>query len=298
MTLEQLRILQQIVELGSLKRAAEALHKTQPALSMAIRKMEDEFGFQILDRSQYRLQLTSRGKTFYRQSLSVLEQSEYLKSLGRQLAQGDEPLFRLSYEHVCPVDLVMRPMCEAQKRFQATEFRIRGGVRFTSLKQINEDEADLGIGPWFHLFHSLGDLETLPLMSFNIVLVASPSLIDVKKIKRADDLRHIPVASIMETEFSFDNERLTSYQNCVQHFKTRDIITLKALLKSGIGWGLISRHEIEDELKSGELQRIILDDTESEFSGEVRAFRRKDKRHGAVAQYLWEQYKMIGNEKR
>ena len=48
MTLEQLKILSQIVKHGSLKAAATALHKTQPALSIAIKKLEEELVFKSL----------------------------------------------------------------------------------------------------------------------------------------------------------------------------------------------------------------------------------------------------------
>ena len=43
MTFDQIEILEKIVEKGSFKAAAEALHRTQPTLSVAIKKLEDEF---------------------------------------------------------------------------------------------------------------------------------------------------------------------------------------------------------------------------------------------------------------
>ena len=42
MTLEQIKILAAVVEQGSVKKAAEIMHKTQPALSMSIQKLENE----------------------------------------------------------------------------------------------------------------------------------------------------------------------------------------------------------------------------------------------------------------
>ncbi|MDP5214175.1 LysR family transcriptional regulator [Pseudoalteromonas tunicata] len=65
MTLEQIRILAAVVECGSLKKAAEQLHKTQPALSMAMQKLEAELGFLLLDRQHYRLSLTPHGAIFF-----------------------------------------------------------------------------------------------------------------------------------------------------------------------------------------------------------------------------------------
>ena len=43
MTLDQLQILVKIVEHGSMGAAAEALYRTQPTLSVAMKKLEEEF---------------------------------------------------------------------------------------------------------------------------------------------------------------------------------------------------------------------------------------------------------------
>lgn len=48
MTIDQLETLEMIVEKGSFKAAAEALHKTQPSLSVAIKKLEDEFDLKLV----------------------------------------------------------------------------------------------------------------------------------------------------------------------------------------------------------------------------------------------------------
>lgn len=51
MELRQLRYFLSIVEHGSVSRAAEALHVAQPALSLHLKRLETEFGCQLLHRS-------------------------------------------------------------------------------------------------------------------------------------------------------------------------------------------------------------------------------------------------------
>jgi DNA-binding transcriptional LysR family regulator len=60
------------VESGSFKAAAAKLHKTQPALSVAIRKLEDEFQLSLFDRSEYRPKLTAQGRVFHEQARESL----------------------------------------------------------------------------------------------------------------------------------------------------------------------------------------------------------------------------------
>ncbi len=54
MTLDQIRVLSTIVQTGSFRGASERLHRTQPTLSVAIRNLEREFGFELFDRANYR----------------------------------------------------------------------------------------------------------------------------------------------------------------------------------------------------------------------------------------------------
>ena len=59
MTLDQIRVLSTIVQTGSFRGAAELLHRTQPTLSVAIRNLEREFGFELFDWANYRPVLTT-----------------------------------------------------------------------------------------------------------------------------------------------------------------------------------------------------------------------------------------------
>ena len=65
MNLTALSILETISQSDSLQQAALKLHKTQPALSMALRKLEQQCGFALVDRSAYRLKLTPAGERYF-----------------------------------------------------------------------------------------------------------------------------------------------------------------------------------------------------------------------------------------
>lgn len=51
-----------IYESGSFSRASEILHISQPALSQCVKKLEEEFGIQLLDRKKKPFHLTIAGK--------------------------------------------------------------------------------------------------------------------------------------------------------------------------------------------------------------------------------------------
>lgn len=287
MTLEQLRVLQKIVELGTLKAAAQALHKTQPALSMAIKKLEQQYGVELLDRSNYRLVLTPQGKIFYRQAKVLLLGAQQLESLGKHLSQGDEAIFRISYDPLCDSNFIIKLLGEFQHQFPTTSFELIAGSRFSSLEQLNEDEVDIAIGAWFHLFHGVGDYLTLPIDDFELVLVASPLFLADKKVESLYELNQLPSIAMMESTLSFDSERMGTH-SAKPLIKTKDPHTLKAMLIAGLGTGIIPKNQISQELADGQLMIIELSDFEHSLKGEVRAIIKEDKVLGPVGQKFWQ----------
>ena len=291
MTLEQLRVLQKIVELGSLKAAANALHKTQPALSMAIKKLEQQYNITLLDRSQYRLSLTAQGDIFFRHAQQILLGADQLDSLGHQLAQGNEPVLKIAYNPVFAISTISDVLLECQRQFPLTEFQIITGSRFSALEQIKNNEVDIAISAWFHVFHGIADFITQPLGEFEIVLAVSPKLASSADIKTTADLNQYPAINLIQTSFSFDNDRL-SLSSAKQQVKTKDIHTLKALLLAGLGTALIPRPLISQELADGSLELISLSDAETNLSGEVRLIRNAECTLGPVGKFLWNSLKI------
>lgn len=289
MTLEQLTILKHIVELGSIKAAALSLHKTQPALTMAIKKLEGEYGFEIFDRSQYRLSLTSSGKTFYRKSMALLSNADQLRSMGQHLGAGNEPLVRIAYDLYCPHFSIMLALANTQKHYPDSDIHLFGESRFRALEQLQKAEVDMAISPWWPTFYALGNFDTLHLGEFKLILVACPNLFDGQEIKEAQQLRSFVELTSHESQMGFDSENLTLLTG-VHQWKTKDTQTLKHMLLAGLGWGLVPEHLVKREIQDGQLLQLQLDDVESIITGEVRAIRTQDKTLGPVASHLWQSF--------
>lgn len=73
MEIKQLRFFIEIARRLSFTRAAETLHIAQPALSTAIRKLEDELGLTLFNRSDRKIALTAEGETFLRHATAILD---------------------------------------------------------------------------------------------------------------------------------------------------------------------------------------------------------------------------------
>lgn len=94
----QLQALCAAVEKPSLRQAAEALCKTQPALTHALKQLESQLGLPLFNRDGYRLVLTGSGERIYQLALKTLESHAELEQLAQHLARGDEDRVVLTVE--------------------------------------------------------------------------------------------------------------------------------------------------------------------------------------------------------
>lgn len=80
MRTEQIIYLNEINRKSSLHQAGESLHISTQALSLSIKSLEEELGFQILERSRTGVRLTDKGRRLLDISLSFLTQLQELQS--------------------------------------------------------------------------------------------------------------------------------------------------------------------------------------------------------------------------
>ena len=75
--LNDLQAFRAVAELNSFRKAAEALHLSQPAFSRRIEKLEEALGVRLLDRTTRRVNLTSVGRDFDRKVQQLLDDLDH-----------------------------------------------------------------------------------------------------------------------------------------------------------------------------------------------------------------------------
>jgi len=71
-TLRQLQIFEAVVRLGGYTRAAEALHLTQPTVSMQVKKLSETIGYPLLEKVGSRIHTTAVGDEVYASAQNIL----------------------------------------------------------------------------------------------------------------------------------------------------------------------------------------------------------------------------------
>ena len=84
MTLNELRYIVAVSQQGNFRRAAEKVFVSQPALSLAIQKLEEELGVQIFERSRTSVNATAIGEMIVAQAQRALEEVAQIKEIASQ----------------------------------------------------------------------------------------------------------------------------------------------------------------------------------------------------------------------
>ena len=96
-TLKQFNYLIKIVEEGSFTEASEKLFIAQSALSRQVKLLEEEIDFQIFDRTEKRVKLTSAGEVFYRKIKNNLHNIAEIIEFSKNIAKGADQIIKIAH---------------------------------------------------------------------------------------------------------------------------------------------------------------------------------------------------------
>ncbi len=89
MTLTELKYIVAVARERHFGKAAEACHVSQPTLSVAVKKLEDELELKLFERSANEVTVTPLGEEVVRQAQTVLEQAAEIREIAKR---GKDPL--------------------------------------------------------------------------------------------------------------------------------------------------------------------------------------------------------------
>src|SRR3954451_10747185 len=116
MELRHLRYFVAVAEELHFRRAAERLHVAQPAVSEQIRKLEQELGVQLLNRTHRSVSLTAGGRAMLDEARRVLRQADVASQAAREADQRTGSRLRVG----CLPDTFPQPLSRALGRISKT----------------------------------------------------------------------------------------------------------------------------------------------------------------------------------
>ncbi|AJE04318.1 LysR family transcriptional regulator [Geobacter pickeringii] len=145
MDLRQLRFFVEIARHGNFTKAAEQLHVAQPAVSMAIKKLEEELDLVLFSRQERKVALTAEGKIFLAHARRVLAEVKAaememgeLHGLSKgEVRVGIPPMLSAYYFPDIIRDFV--------RRYPNLHLSVYGEGAWRIQKMIEQGELDMGV---------------------------------------------------------------------------------------------------------------------------------------------------------
>ncbi len=287
MTFDQLLTLDAIIKTGSFKAASEKLHKTQPSISIAIKKLEEEFQLQIFNREEYRPRLTPMGKKFYEKAKLALYHMQSLNSLGQELAMGVENEIKVGVDVIIDHDRLLPHLRDFFCDYPKTNLSLTVDVLSGTFEKMEKGQTDLSLLPLGQIILD-EQYDFVPFSEVMMIPVISNKFFKTVKAKDLIEIPQIVVSSTGERE-----SRDFGILKGGRQWRVTDINIKKSIIKSGLGWGSLPEHLIEKELQSGEFNKVKAPGV-GENKNNIFLVRNNLRPLGPVGTKLWEMLKNKG----
>ncbi|QEO47134.1 LysR family transcriptional regulator [Vibrio tarriae] len=246
-----------VVEEGSFNGAARKLNTTSSAVSKRIHWLEDRIGVQLLKRTTRSVTQTEAGALFYQRAKAQLESWQSVVDETRSVNQTPAGLLRIGATLAVGSKFLMQYLDEFLQRYP--DIRIQ--LITTTPGQLPELHLDLFISREIEQLNSLS-FKATPLFEYQAAFYASPSYLAKHRVPQSlQELTQHNVLCWGEQTFrevkTAQGKRLTLTGN----FATTNPEALFYAGKSGMGIIVTGHIMIKEELKQGNLVRILPDVT-------------------------------------
>ncbi len=278
MDLNQLETFLAVAEERSFSRAAARLHRTQPAVSQVIRKLEESVGETLFDRAARDGSLTAAGELLRDYALRLLAlRREAASALGelKNLERGH--LEVAANEYTC---LYLLPAIDAFRRaFPHISVTVNRTLASRVPEELSRRSFELGV---LSFRPDPGQFRTIAVYGDSLVLIASPghalaraSRVSIKDLGNETFIAH-NVASPLRSRVIETFERYRTPLN--MDIKLPTIEAIKLFVAMGNGVALVPHLTVARELESRTLVRVPVDELQMD-----RVLRVVHRRHGALS---------------
>ncbi len=146
MELRQLRYYQAVAEELHFQRAARRVNLSQPALSHQIKRLEEEVGVILIDRSRNHAALTPAGEAFLARAREILAVCDTALREARDIGGAEPEVLRIGYVEFINLGAVARSVAAFRAADPARKVEQRDLHTAEAYAAVKEREIDVGFG--------------------------------------------------------------------------------------------------------------------------------------------------------
>lgn len=240
----ELRAFRAVIEEGGFKRAADALHVSQSAVSQAVAGLESKLGVSLVQRGK-ELQLTDAGRRLFEHAVDVLRGEQRVLEDVAQLKQGKTETLNLALSGSinrfhAPALISAYYRENPQTRLKVSELPSR-----SIISAVLSGNVELGLGPFQK---DMAAFETVPLYTDSRHLVVSPEHPQYEEMLKGD-ARALKLTPLIAS--ALDNpEMRPSIQRLRDQFSTVWEVSSLSLrihmVKQGMGVSFLDRKMLQE----------------------------------------------------
>ncbi len=258
----QLEMFVTVVDEASVRKAAERVHRTQPAVSIALRKLEEELGAPLFDKSNRQdTKLTQTGEMLYEFAMRLLNlRREALTSI-EDLNSLRSGKLRIGANESISFYLLPNITSHFQKNFRNVKIEVRCDNSNNLLLDLKQRKLDVAL--LSHLPES-DEFEALPIMRDELVLIVNPkhrfATQESRSLKELGNESFIAedVCSPWRTKFMEAFKKSKTELNII--VDNAPIETIKKMVQMNLGVGFVPLMCVREEIESGKLALVKLKD--------------------------------------
>ena len=254
-TLHQLKIFVKICEIQSITKASEELHLTQPAVSIQLKKLQDQFEIPLTEVVGRQLYVTEFGRRIEKLAIEILAKAEEIKTTTDEYKGFISGKIKISSastgKYVIPYFL-----SDFMKEHPGVEISVDVTNKEKVIQSVQDNTTD------FALVSTIPDnlsVEKISLMPNQLHLIGSSAYIkENKKISLKNLNNH---RLIFRENGSATKAAMMQFlnKNQIQPSKTMELVSneaTKQAVRAGLGLSIMPLIGIRNEIKLGSMQII------------------------------------------
>ena len=263
MDLNQLETFLAVAEERSFSRAAQRLHRTQPAVSQVIRKLESSVGETLFDRAARDGSLTAAGALLRDYALRLLALRREATSALDELKSLERGKLQLGAdEYTC---MYLLPVIDAfRRKFPQISVAVNRTLASRIPDELNLRSFEIGV---LTFRADPAQFRTIAVFADSLVLIVSPGhplaareRVSIADLGRENFIAH-NVASPQRRRVIEAFQRYRTPLNMGIELPT--IEAIKRFVAMGNGVALVPHLTVARELETGELKRVSVDELEA-----------------------------------
>jgi DNA-binding transcriptional LysR family regulator len=260
-TLDQIVVLDAIARTGSFAAAAQELHRVPSAISYSVRTLEEQLAVSLFDRSTRTATWTPEGKRLLERGRVLLKEANALQGLADQLSGGWEAELHVIIDGALPIQPITKCIHSFHDLNIPTRIRLDVEFREGVVHRFEAERATLMIPIGLSGDGDSDGLSLKPLPPLNMLLVVSPEhpLAGRKDCTRESVVDHIEIV-VRDSAPLFASTPRRTFMNSRNVMYLSDFHAKRAALLQGAGFGWVPEHLVVNDMKTGLLQTLPVDE--------------------------------------